>query len=173
LWEGLELTASGATTLERLGNQVGTRYVRDGLDQVQAATPTAYAVSVRDKDWAGWGSPASSALRNQGTTSFDAGVQAFSAAFDGVSGGAIRYEVGLSRNARSAMTALCGLFAHEWSDGDDDRVRAFRRQQMLKVRRVAGQQTISMACKQRDVGVDDIARSRLRHELANGSLIAG
>ncbi len=93
--------------MERLGNQVGTRYVRDALDQVQAASPTAYAMSVRDTDWAGTGSPTTQALWNGSTSSFDAaGVQAFSAAFDGVSSGAIRYEVGLSRNAYGALTAV-------------------------------------------------------------------
>ena len=100
VWEGLEVTASGATTLERLGNQVGTRYVRDALDQVQGATLTESGLSIRDTDWAGWGAPAQTALWNPTTHAFEGdGVQAFASAFEAVSSGAIRYEVGLSRNA--------------------------------------------------------------------------
>lgn len=107
LWEGLELTPSGATTLERLGNQVGTRYVRDVLDQVQGVSLSADAISIRDTDWAGWGAPANTTLWNPATHTFEAaGVEAFATAFEAVSSGAIRYEVGLSRNAYGALTAV-------------------------------------------------------------------
>jgi len=90
LWEALELTPSGATTFERLGNQIGTKLTRDGLDQVTSVT-------VRDTNSSQPG------IWNRTThTATSAVLSKFNVDFNN-SGARTRYAVGIARNAYGAI----------------------------------------------------------------------
>jgi len=89
-WEALEVTPSGATTFERLGNGLGTRFARDDLDQVTA-------VQVRDTDTA---AGATWDLVNHVVNAGN--LATFAADFD-ASSSRTRYAVSLARNAYGAI----------------------------------------------------------------------
>ncbi|MCC6624974.1 MAG: hypothetical protein IT385_27250 [Deltaproteobacteria bacterium] len=90
LWEALELTPSGATTFERLGNQLGTKFTRDALDQVSSVT-------VRDTNSTQPG------IWNRTTHAVTSGyLTKFNGDYN-ASSSRTRYGVGIARNAYGAI----------------------------------------------------------------------